>query len=108
MLIREQDKLKIIELASSSIKTPSELWAFGSRVNGDAHDMSDLDLVIVPLDDKRLDIDEFINFKDSLRESNIPIIVQVMDWNKIPKSFHDNIYRNYEVIYKKGDLNGDE
>jgi len=47
MLIREKDKLKIIDLASQNIKTSCEIWAFGSRVNGDAHDTSDLDLVIV-------------------------------------------------------------
>ena len=100
MLIREKDKKNIIELASKSIKTSSEIWAFGSRVNGDAHDMSDLDLVIVPSDDGRLNINELVDFKDSLRESNIPIIVQVMDWGRIPQSFHDNILKNYEVMVK--------
>jgi len=105
MLIREKDKLKIINLATTKVKIPSELWAFGSRVNGDAHDTSDLDLVIVPAKNERLDIDEFIDFKDSLRESNIPIIVQVMDWNKIPKSFHDNILENYEVMTRLGHAN---
>jgi len=98
MLIREKDKKNIIDIASKTIKTPSELWAFGSRVNGDAHDMSDLDLVIVTNDKKRLNIDELVNFKDSLRKSNIPIIVQVMDWARIPKSFYNNILYNYEVM----------
>ena len=98
MLIREKDKLKIIGLASQNVKTSSEIWAFGSRVNGDAHDTSDLDLVIVSAKNEKLERGEFIDFQDSLRESNIPIIVQVMDWDKIPDSFHKNILENYEVM----------
>jgi len=98
MIIRENDRLKIISIAEKTIKTSSQIWAFGSRVNGDAHDMSDLDLVIVPNDENHLNISELMSFKKSLQESNIPIIVQVMDWNSIPKSFHANILDNYEVI----------
>ena len=98
MIIRENDKLEIINIAQRTIKTSSELWAFGSRVNGDAHDMSDLDLVIVPNDKKKLDISELMDFKENLQESNIPILIQVMDWNRIPESFHDNILNNYEVM----------
>ncbi len=100
MIIREKDRKSIIDLAFKTIKTPSELWAFGSRVNGDAHDMSDLDLVIVTNSSEKLNIDELVTFKDSLRESNIPIIVQVMDWSRVPQSFHNNILENYEVVAK--------
>lgn len=98
MIIREKDKQAVIEIGKKTVKTPSQIWAFGSRVNGDAHEMSDLDLVIVPKSGEKLSIDELVNFKEALRESNIPIIVQVMDWNSIPESFHKNILRNYEVL----------
>ncbi len=100
MLLREKDKILIERLAQKTLKTPSQIWAFGSRVNGDAHDTSDLDLVIVSDDKQKIDIDEFINFKDVLRESNIPILIQLMDWNKIPESFHKNILENYQVLVK--------
>jgi predicted nucleotidyltransferase len=102
MIIRDKDKLEIINLGIQTIKTPAQIWAFGSRVNGDAHDTSDLDLVIVPDDNKKLDINELMSFKDSLRESNIPILVQAMDWNRIPKSFYNNILNNYEVVVRVG------
>ncbi len=85
-------------LQKKSIKTPSRILAFGSRVNGEAHDTSDLDLVIVSNDKKKIDIDDFLDFKENLQKSNIPIIVQVLDWYRIPTSFHQNILTNYEIL----------
>ena len=46
----------------------------------------------------RLDIDEFIDFKEALTNSNIPILIKVMDWGRIPQSFHKNILLKYEVL----------
>ena len=98
MLIREKDRQSVIAIAKASIKEKISIWAFGSRVNGDAHDTSDLDLVIKTSDNSSVDIDEFMNFKESLRDSNIPIIVQVMDWNRMPESFHKQILKKYTVL----------
>lgn len=96
MKIREKDRLAIIDLAKKTIKQPNKILAYGSRVNGDAHDMSDLDLVILSNNQEKIDIDDLMEFKEKLRESNIPIIVQVLDWYRIPKSFHENILAGYE------------
>jgi len=98
MKIRNQDKQKIEKIVQITLKTPLEIWAYGSRVNGEAHDTSDLDLVIVTKSEKKLNIKELTDFKDTLQESNIPILIQVMDWNRIPESFHKNILINYEVL----------
>jgi len=98
MLLREKDKNAIIAFAKE-IKTPIKILAYGSRVSGEAHDMSDLDLVIISKDKKKLDIDELVTFKEKLQKSNIPIIVQVVDWYRIPEYFHDSILQNYEVLY---------
>ena len=98
LLLREKDKKEIERLAKLAIKTPSQIWAYGSRVNGDAHDTSDLDLVIVTDDEATLDIDELLDFREYLQKSNIPILIQVLVWNRIPKSFHTNILENYEVL----------
>lgn len=98
MLIREKDKKEIIALANKTLKTPLKIWAYGSRVNGEAHDASDLDLVIISKDKKPIDINEFLNFKEHLTNSNIPILIQVMDWHRMPNSFHKNILSNYEEL----------
>jgi len=99
MLLREQDRSAIVQIADKTIKQASQLWAFGSRVNGEAHDTSDLDLVLVSNDNTKIDISDFIGFKEALKESNIPIIVQVLDWNRIPESFHKNILSNHEKLW---------
>lgn len=98
MKLREQDKIRIENIVKQTLHTPLEIWAYGSRVNGDAHDTSDLDLVILTKSKKKLDIDEFMSFKTALQKSNIPILVQVVDWNRIPESFHKNILSNYEIL----------
>jgi predicted nucleotidyltransferase len=61
-------------------------------VNGEAHDTSDLDLVVVK--DGKIEIGEFIKLKENIKFSNIPIL----DWNRIPKSFQENIEKKFEVL----------
>lgn len=83
-----------------AIHVPNEeVWAYGSRVNGAAHDTSDLDLVIRnPLN---LDVSQglkIIDLKEALSNSNLPLIVDVRDWAILPESFHENIKKNYVVI----------
>jgi predicted nucleotidyltransferase len=98
VILRKKDKDRIITIAKDTLKTPSQLWAYGSRVNGDAHDTSDLDMVIVTSNNEKLNISELMDFKNALQQSNIPILTQVLDWNRIPKSFHKNILNHYEVL----------
>ncbi|MEA3316194.1 MAG: nucleotidyltransferase domain-containing protein [Campylobacterota bacterium] len=100
MLIREKDKDIIIKIAKKTLKTPCQLLAYGSRVSGEAHDISDLDMVILSNNGEKLDIEEFINFKEELLDSSIPILIQLSDWNRIPKSFHKNIISNNEEIIR--------
>ena len=75
----------------------AEVWSYGSRVNGESHEGSDLDLVLrsptlEPLSGEYLDLIE------ALEESNIPILIQVHDWARLPKSFHEEIERGYVVV----------
>ncbi len=98
MIIRDKDKDKILSIAEKIFIYLPSLWAYGSRVNGDAHDMSDLDLVVVSKDNQKIDTEELVRFKNSLNDSNIPILIQVVDWDKIPKKFHQNILANYKKL----------
>lgn len=98
MLLREKDKQQLLTVALRTIKTPVEIWAFGSRVNGDAHDTSDLDLVLRTKDLTPLNNNELNNFKHAIQQSTIPILIQVLDWASIPTSFHQNILQKYEVL----------
>ena len=78
----------------------ADVWAYGSRVNGDYYDASDLDLVVRQPDDlmqRQVNLDDV---KEAFVESNIPIIVQLVDWARIPESFHAEILAKYAVVQK--------
>lgn len=72
----------------------AEVWAYGSRVTGQSHEASDLDLVVLNADD----CIKVETFREALRSSNIPILIDVMDWQRIPQSFKDEINRKHIVI----------
>ncbi len=99
--LREKDYLAICELAAKVFSKGTAIWAYGSRVKGTNHDTSDLDLVVhfPPAQDKSEDLHQLATFIESLRDSNIPIIVQVMAWHCIPESFQENIKQCYEVLW---------
>lgn len=98
MLIREKDRQTLYGYFNV-IKTPVEIWVYGSRINGTAHEGSDLDLVIRTHDLQPFSLCEYNNLVETIRESNIPILVELRDWTRLPESFHKQIEKNYEVFY---------
>ncbi len=98
MKLRAQDRQRILEIAARTLTQPVAIWAYGSRVDGSAHDCSDLDLVIRTPELTPLAPGELLRFREALEESTIPILIQVLDWARIPDAFHRNILRNYEVL----------
>ena len=74
-----------------------EVWAYGSRVNGESHEGSDLDLALrgpalEPLDGG------FYDLLEAIEKSNIPILIQAHDWARLPESFHREIERDHVVV----------
>lgn len=98
MLLRNKDKQRLLQIFSS-VKTPLEVWAYGSRVSGTAHEGSDLDLVIRTQNLKPLDTEVFTSLVEKIKESNIPILVELRDWAMLPESFHRNIEQQHEVLF---------
>jgi len=98
MLLRSKDKERLLTIFSE-VQEPIEVWAFGSRVSGEAHEGSDLDLVIRTKNLQRLEIGVFLSLKDKIQQSNIPIIVELFDWTRLPESFHQNIEANHKVLF---------
>ncbi len=82
-----------------------EVWAYGSRVNGQSHDGSDLDLVLRSPDLQEIPIGRVGDFREALQESNIPFLVEARDWARLPKGFHREIERGYVVLVEKEDGN---
>lgn len=98
MLLRNKDRKLLTDIFSTS-PVAIEVWAHGSRVTGEAHEGSDLDLVVRTHDLQKLPIDVYASLKEKIKHSNIPILVQLIDWARIPDTFHQNILNDYEVLY---------
>ncbi|MCY4644944.1 MAG: nucleotidyltransferase domain-containing protein [Bacteriovoracales bacterium] len=100
MILRPQDKAEIIKIAGRVLSASVEVLAYGSRVDGTAYDTSDLDLALRSKGGHSIDTKELAAFRQSLHDSNIPILIQVVDWNTIPENFRQNILKNYVVLYE--------
>ena len=92
--------LRIVQEVLNSHLPQAEVWAYGSRVNGDCHDASDLDLVVRQPDDLQRRQKALDEARDAFTESNLPILVQLVDWAGIPAAFHAEIMANYAVVQK--------
>jgi len=98
MILRVKDKQRLIAIFETS-PIHLEVWAYGSRVNGKAHEGSDLDLVIRTPQLEKVPLDIFLNLKEKIQESNIPIVIELFDWARLPNSFHKNIEAQHEVLF---------
>ena len=76
----------------------AEVWAYGSRVNGESHEGSDLDLVLRSPTLEPIPGDQLADLAEAFEQSNIPILVQAHDWARLPESFHQEIERDYVVV----------
>ena len=98
MLLKPKYKQMLLELFSE-ITLPIEVWAYGSRVKGTAHDGSDLDLGIISRDGEKVPMNILMELKVKIRESNVPILVELFDWERLPESFHKNIEACHELLF---------
>lgn len=76
----------------------AEVWAYGSRINGRAHDGSDLDLAVKNSKIAKVNI---YKLKELFVESNIPFLIDLHDYEMLPESFKDEIDRQHVVIYPR-------
>jgi|ERR1017187_5498316 predicted nucleotidyltransferase len=98
MLLREKDKQTLIKIFADT-KLQVEVWAYGSRINGTAHAGSDLDLVIRSQSLTPIPPTVYSELIEKIRDSNIPILVELRDWAKLPESFHKTISQSFEILY---------
>ena len=68
------------------------VWAFGSRVKGNARATSDLDLVIFSEPGQKSQV---FALQEELEESSLPFKVDLLVWDEIPESFRTNIREQY-------------
>lgn len=77
----------------------AEVLAYGSRVTGTAHGGSDLDLVARDPGNPHRAVRNLSRVREAFTESNLPILVDILDWAMIPDSFREEIERTAIVVF---------
>lgn len=90
----QRSKAIIEELLAPYIATDA-LYVFGSRVTGDSDNYSDLDLLI--RSEEALSFADFMALKDTLEYSELPMRVDLLDWQRISPEFRANIEQQCEL-----------
>lgn len=100
MIISESYKKEIIRILQENLVSECEIWCYGSRVNGDAHEASDFDIIIRSREHKSIPKSEFMILVRKFRESNLPISIDIKDWYLVPEYFHKYIENKKVLLYK--------
>lgn len=98
-ILIEQIFLDEIKSIIKQIYPKAVVWAYGSHIDGTAHEGSDLDLVIKDYGQKDAYLFEL---KEALQESNIPFLIDIFEFDKLPENFQKEIKKRYVVLYDKG------
>lgn len=98
MLLQPRHRAMLDEMLDRCLPPTAEVWAYGSRVTGEAHEASDLDLVVRGANLEPLPVQRLSSLRLVLSDSNLPILVDVHDWATLPASFHERILARYEVL----------
>ena len=96
MIDLEEDYLKEIRHILAEKVSDCEVHVFGSRIEGKARKFSDLDLALIGKE--KLDWRKIESLKDIFSATDIPIIIDVIDFNAISAEFRKIIENNYEII----------
>ena len=98
LYLRPKDLTLLHDIMARHLPAEVVVWAYGSRVNGNNHEGSDLDLVLRSADLQALPAGVLSRFREALTDSKLPIFVNAHDWATLPASFHPRILARYEVV----------
>lgn len=98
MLTLEPQYLAILLDLVDRYAPDAEVWAYGSRVAGGAHEASDLDLVLRNPVDLTQRQAHLLELKEAIAESDLPILVDVMDWARVPDTFQREMEKKHVVL----------
>ena len=73
----------------------AEVWAYGSRVKGNSHQASDLDLVIRNPNDLEQPVSHLVELKQAFIDSDLPILIDIIDWAYLPQSYREEIEKQH-------------
>lgn len=74
----------------------TEVWAFGSRIKGNAKRYSDLDLAVITT--RSLALATQSHLAKAFSESDLPWRVDIVDWASATEQFKQVILQDYAII----------
>ncbi|MFQ5637322.1 MAG: nucleotidyltransferase domain-containing protein [bacterium] len=78
----------------------ADVWAYGSRVNALCHEASDLDLVLRNPAELSQPYEKLYELQEAFSESDLPILVDILDWARIPESFRKEIAQAHVIVHQ--------
>lgn len=107
MLAVKKKHLAELERIFEEYCPKAEIWAFGSRIKNESHSGSDLDLAVKSFHEENKSVPEL---RELLNDSDIPFLIEILDFEKIPQSFQREILKKYVQIFpadgKESENNG--
>jgi predicted nucleotidyltransferase len=91
----------LLELMEEHLPDDVQVIAYGSRVDGTAHDASDLDLSLKTTSGAPVERGVFFGFVKAVKYSNIPFLVDIFDYARLPESFQVAIDEGGVVLNDK-------
>ena len=85
-------KPKYLEVLNRIFSPNAAIWAYGSRLTNDCHSGSDLDLVVKNFNNPNKHLYELNKL---LNDSNIPFLIDIKEFDKLPQAFQDEIKKIY-------------
>lgn len=90
--IEERHYKIVVNILQKYLLPTDKVFVFGSRATFKAQKYSDLDLAIITSQ-------ELYNIIDEFEESELPFNVDILDYNKIPESFREEIDRHKKNLW---------
>ena len=94
----ETDYLTQVKAILKQYAPKHDVWVFGSRINKTCHESSDLDIVIRNPGELLTPLHNLAELKQAFIDSNIPILIDVMDWASLPDSYRNQIEQHYYIL----------
>jgi predicted nucleotidyltransferase len=95
MLSINDNDLKILKQIFTKNCPNAKILAFGSRVTGDNLNYSDIDIAII---DQTITTITLSTIKEELANSNISILVDLLNWEHLPEHYQKQITNTHHEI----------
>lgn len=96
MIKLSENELRTVKNILKNYASNYEVLVFGSRVAGNTHEYSDIDIALRGTD--KIDLLVLAAIKDEFQNSDLPFRVDIIDFNRVSSEFQAVILSNYSSI----------